>query len=81
MLATKDYSAMTLEELVSAEKKLLSEKTLTAAIIGGLIGIAVYSATHKGFILTVILLISAYLISSRHSKNLKDVQAEISRRN
>lgn len=81
MLATKDYSAMTLEELVSAEKKMQSEKTLTAVIIGVVIGIAVYSATHRGFILPVILLIAAYLIGSRHAKNLKDIQAEISRRN
>ncbi len=72
---------MTLEELVSAEKKMQSEKTLTAVIIGVVIGIAVYSATHRGFILPVILLIAAYLIGSRHAKNLKDIQAEISRRN
>ena len=81
MLSNKDYSTMTLEELVSAEKKMQSEKTTTAVIIGLLIGIALYSATHKGFILTVILIVLAYLVGSRHTKSLKDLQAEIERRN
>ena len=71
---------MTLEELLSEEKKMNAQKTTTAVFIGVLIGIAVYSATHKGFILTVILLISAYLMGSGYSQNLKSIQAEISRR-
>ncbi|WP_345117082.1 hypothetical protein [Hymenobacter algoricola] len=81
MLSGKDYSQMTLEEVVSEEKKLKSQKTTTALFIGVLIGIAVWSATHKGFVLPVILLISAFLIGYRNSQNLKSVQAEISRRN
>ena len=81
MFSSKDYSKMTLDELVSEEKKLKSQKTITAVFIGFLVGIAVYSATHKGsFILTISLLIFALLIGSRYSQNLKSIQAEISRR-
>ena len=72
---------MTLDELVSEEKKLKSQKITIAVFIGFLAGIAVYSATHKGFVLPVILLIFSFLIGSRYSKNLKGIQAEISRRN
>ena len=71
---------MTLEELVSEEKKMKSQKNTTAVFIGVLLGIAVYAAIHKGFILPVILLIFSFLIGSRTSQNLKSIQAEISRR-
>ena len=72
---------MKLDELVSKEKKLKSQKTITAVFIGVVIGIAVWAATHKGgFYLTVILLIFPLLIGSRYLKNLKGIQAEIGRR-
>lgn len=72
---------MTLEELVSEEKKMKSQKITTAVFIGFVVGIAFWSATHKGgFVLTVILLIFSLLIGSGYSKNLKSVQAEISRK-
>ncbi|QIP17067.1 hypothetical protein G8759_32740 [Spirosoma aureum] len=80
MFSSKDYSKMTLEELVSEEKKLKSQKITTAVIIGIIVGIAVYSATHKGFVLPIILLIFSLIIGSRYSKNLKSIQTEISRR-
>jgi hypothetical protein len=81
MFSSKDYSQMKLDELVSKEKKLKSQKTITAVFIGVVIGIAVWAATHKGgFYLTVILLIFPLLIGSRYLKNLKGIQAEISRR-
>lgn len=72
---------MTLEELVSEEKKVKSQKITTAVFIGVLVGIAVYAATHKGFFLTIVLLISSFLIGYRSSQNLKSIQSEISRRN
>jgi hypothetical protein len=50
-------------------------------LVGLIVGIAVWLATHKGgFILTIGLLIFATLIGSRYTKNLKSIQAEISRR-
>lgn len=72
---------MTLDELVSEEKKVTSQKIPVALLAGFLVGIAVWSATHKGgFVLTVGLLFSALWIGSRYSKNLKSIQTEISRR-
>lgn len=82
MFSRKDYSKMTLEELVSEEKKMNSQKIPSAVFIGFLVGIAVWSATHKGgFYLTIGLLIFALIIGSRYSRTLKGIQAEISRRN
>ena len=81
MFSSKDYSKMTIEELVSEEKKMKSQKITTAVFVGLLVGIAIWSATHKGgFLLTIGLLIFATLIGSRYSKKQKDIQAEISRR-
>jgi hypothetical protein len=81
MLSHKDYSQMKLNELVLKEKKLKSRKIIVAVFIGLIIGIALWAATHKGgFFLTIILLIFPLLIGSRYSKNLKGIQAEISRR-
>lgn len=82
MFVRKDYSKMTLDQLVSEEKRMNSQKIPFALFIGILVGIAVWSATHNGgFVVTVILLIGAGLSSSVYSKNLKRIQTEISRRN
>jgi uncharacterized membrane protein len=81
MIKNMDYSKYTLEELTTEEKKLDSQKTFTAVFIGLLVGCAIYSATHKGFFLPVLLLIVSFIIGKRHSQNLKSIQAEISRRN
>lgn len=72
---------MALDELVSEEKKLNSQKIPSVVLIGFLVGIAIWSATHKGGpFLTFGLLIFALFVGSRYSKNLKSIQAEISRR-
>ncbi|WP_461075204.1 hypothetical protein [Spirosoma flavus] len=72
---------MTLEELVAEEKRLKSQKITVAVFVGLVVGTAVYAATHKGFILTVLLLVFSFQIGSRYSNNLKGIQSEISRRN
>ena len=72
---------MTLDELVSEEKKLKSRRITTALVIGFFVGGAIWSATHKGsFILTIGLLAFALFVGSRHSKNLAGIRAEINRR-
>lgn len=82
MSTNEDYSKMTLDELVSEEKKLNSQKTLTAVLIGFFVGVAVWAATHDGnFLLTIALLIFAFVIGSGYNKKRKSIQAEISRRN
>jgi thiosulfate reductase cytochrome b subunit len=81
MFSSKDYSKMTLDELVSAEKKVKSLLIPSALFIGFLVGVAVWSATHKGgFFLTSVLLLFALATASWYSKNRKNIQAEISRR-
>lgn len=73
---------MTLDELVSEEKKLNSQKIPVALLAGFIVGLAIWSATHKGgFILTVGLLFSVFWLGSRYSDSQKSIQAEISRRN
>lgn len=63
MFSTKDYAKMTLDELVSEEKKIKSQKTLIALIVGFIVGIAIWSATHKwGAFFTFGLLILPLLI-------------------
>jgi hypothetical protein len=50
-------------------------------LVGLIVGIAIWSATHQGgFILTIGLLIFAALMGARYSKKLKRIQAEINRR-
>ena len=80
MLTSKDYAKMTREELASEEKKMKSQKITTAVFIGFLIGIAVWSATHKGAFLTFVLLFFAFWIGKRSAQNIKSLQEEISRR-
>lgn len=70
-----------MRRLVSEEKKMKSQKTTTAVFIGLLIGIAVWSATHKGGFLVYLLLFVAMLIGKRNAQNTKRIQAEINRKN
>lgn len=80
MFSSKDYTSMTKEELLLEEKKMKSQKTITAAFIGFLVGIAVFAATRKGLLLTIVLLGSAFMIGRNHTRNQKNLQEEISRR-
>lgn len=57
----------------------MSQRITTALIIGVLIGIAVWSATHGGFILPVVLLIVAFLIGYRNSQKTRDIGADMRR--
>ena len=75
MFNKKDYSKMTLEELFSEEKKMNSMKIPTALGIGFLVGVAVWSATHKGVFFTFILLGFALFFGARRSKMTKELPA------
>ena len=58
--SSKDYAKMTREELGAEEKKMNAQKIITALVIGGMVGLALWSATHhKGFALTGMLLLFA----------------------
>jgi len=80
MYPTTDYSNMTREELASEERKMNSRKTITALLIGMAVGVAVWSATHRGGVLTYGLLGLALFVGYRTSDARKRLQAEISRR-
>lgn len=80
MLSTKDYTKLSLEELESAEQKLKANKSTNALIVGVILGIAIYAATRGSFVLTVMLMIIAFMFASSNAQNLKTIQAEISRR-
>ena len=76
----KDYTTMTLEELVLEEKAVSGRKITTAVFIGLLVGIAVYAAVQGKFFLTLIVLFFAFRMGSGYSQNLKRIQEEISSR-
>lgn len=81
MPADKNYAEMPLEELLAEEKKAKSQRVVNAVLGGLMFGLAIYAATHhKGFILTVILLIIPFQMGRKNAQNLKDIQAEMSRR-
>ena len=80
MFPTINYSKMTREELESEEKRMNSQKTTTALLIGVAAGVAVWSATHHGGVLTFGLLGLAVVVGYRASHARKRLQAEISYR-
>ncbi|AXE17302.1 hypothetical protein DR864_05935 [Runella rosea] len=80
MFSNKDYSNMTLEDLVSEEKKMKSGAIPTAFGIGMLVGVAVWSATGGKFLLTIGLLGVALFIGYQNSQTKKAIQSEIIRR-
>jgi hypothetical protein len=82
LLDKKDYSKLTVEELMSKEQKVNSLKIPTALLVGFIIGVAFWSATHKwGFFITMFLLGFALLIAKWSSQNMKNIKDEINRRN
>jgi uncharacterized membrane protein YbjE (DUF340 family) len=80
MLSNKEFSKMTLEELLSEKQKMKSHKTTIAFLIGLLIGAAVWSATHKGGFITFLILIFAFLVGKKSDDTSKSLDAEISSR-
>lgn len=76
----KDYTTMTLEELVSEEKKMSGQKTTVAVLVGAGVGVAVYAATHGKFILPILLMLFALRMGAKHGGNLKRIQEEINNR-
>ncbi len=82
LLDKKDYSKLTVEELMSKEQKVNSLKIPTALLVGFIIGVAVWAATHNwGFLTTIFLLGFALLIAKWSSQNIKNIKDEINRRN
>lgn len=86
MFNKKDYSKMTLEELLLEEKKVKQSDTFSAGFIGFCIGIIVYGVVKNGFGLIYIaiplFLISAFYKNSQVQKQkLKEIKTEINNKN
>ncbi len=81
MFSTKDYSKMTLDELIAEEKKEKSNKTASAFFIGLMLGVIFIAVMGEKYVIAVLLVGVLTWIGSRSSRDRKALQAEISRRN
>jgi hypothetical protein len=76
-------AAMTLDQLLATEHQLKPQVTASAFAIGLAIGIAVWSATHGGFLLPILLGVVACAVGARNAgkaQALTQVRAELRRR-
>lgn len=78
----KDYVNLTLEELLTEEKKVKKKETVSAIVIGFLIGIIVYGVVRNGFgiiytVIPLILIVLVYRNSKNDKEQLKQIRAEI----
>ena len=86
MFDKKDYTAMTLEELLAEEKKVKSNETLSMVFVGVLIGVLLYALVKNGFgiVSMGIPLFLIYVIhknSQTQKHNLQLIQTEIASKN
>ena len=82
MLEKKDYSTLTLEELIIEEKATIKKGSAYKIIIGVAVGVTLYAIFkhNVGFIHVMILLLSPFILH-RNGENLKMIQAEIKNKN
>jgi riboflavin transporter FmnP len=86
MLDNKDYSKLTLEELLIERKKVKRNETIAALTIGFLVGVMVYGVVRNGFgflyLAIPIFFIAAIFKNSKIQKqHLKQIQLEIEGKN
>ena len=82
MMDNKDYSKLTLEELLTEEKKIKKNEFIVVFIIGLLIGVLIYGVVMKGIgffhiFFPVVLIIGISRNSQKLKYNLKQIQLEI----
>ena len=82
MLDKKDYSKLSLEELLAAEKKIKQNELISGMFIGFLIGIMVYGLVKNGFgflylAIPLFLIAGVYKNSQVQKQNLKQIREEI----
>lgn len=78
----KDYVNLTLEELLTEEKKIKKKETISAIAIGFLIGIMVYGFARNGFgliytLIPIVLIVIVYRNSKNDKEQLKQIRTEI----
>ncbi len=82
MLDKKDYSKLTLEELLIEENKIKKNEIISAVLIGVLLGVMLYGIAKNGigfiYIFIPLLLMSGIYKNSQNQKqNLKEVEESI----
>jgi hypothetical protein len=82
MFDKKDYAKLTLEELLIAQKKAKKNETLSAGLIGFLVGIMIYGIVKNGFgflyiAIPLFLIAGIYKNAQVQKQNLKQIQAAI----
>ena len=85
MLNIRDYSNLTLEELLAEEKKIKRNEITSAVIIGILIGVIVYGVEKNGFgfiyiFIPLLLIYGIHKHSQKLKQNLKEIQTEVNAR-
>ena len=86
MFDKKDYSKLTLKELLIEEKKVKKNEAFSAGLIGLLVGVMIYGVVKNGFgflyLAIPLFLISVIFKNSQIQKqNLKQIQTEINVKN
>lgn len=76
----KLLNELTDQELAEELKKKKKERIFVAILMGFLVGCAVWSATHKGTLLTFILLAIVLYLGKRNSGIVEEVTNEINSR-
>lgn len=86
MSVNKDYTKLTLEELLIEQKKIKRQQLFSAAMIGFFIGVIVYGFLRNGFG-WVYISISVFMIyltnknAKSYKQNLEQIKAEIANKN
>jgi hypothetical protein len=86
MFDKKDYSKLTLEELLIEEKKIKKNETISAGFIGFCVGVMVFGLVKNGFgfiyvAIPLFLVAGIYKNSKIQKQNLKEIQSEINAKN
>jgi hypothetical protein len=82
MFDKKNYAKLTLEELLIAQKNAKKNETLSAGLIGFLVGIMIYGIVKNGFgflyiAIPLFLIAGIYKNAQVQKQNLKQIQAAI----
>ena len=82
MFEQKDYSQLTLEELLLERKKSKQNELFSAGAIGFLVGVMIYGLVTKGFgflyvAIPLLLILGLYKNSQTQKSNLTQIQAAI----
>ena len=80
MFSNKDYSNLSLDELMAEEKKLRSQTIGAAFFIGMMLGVIFYAVMNHKYLIAIIVLVVTTLVGYKNTKDRKGIQAEINGR-